>query len=117
MSTIEKGSLVLVTGVSGYIASNTANQLLEDGYNVRGTVRSLEKADWLYNLFDNKYGRGRFEAVVVPDMSVNHAFDDAVQGVSGICHMASVMTFSNKPEEVIPIVVSRLVKNSGILNR
>ena len=106
MSTLEKSSLVLVTGVSGYVASNTADRLLEDGYNVRGTVRSKEKADWLYGLFDSKYGKGRFEAVIVPDMNADHAFDEAVKGVKGVCHMASVMTFSDKPEEVIPTVVS-----------
>lgn len=105
MSTIEKGSLVLVTGVSGFVASHTALQFLEAGYKVRGTVRSLDKADWLYKLFDEKYGKGKFEAVVVPDMIVDGAFDEAVKGVSGVCHMASVMTFSDKPDEVIPTVV------------
>ena len=105
MSAIEKGSLVLVTGVSGYIASHTALQLLEAGYNVRGTVRSKEKAEWLYELFDKKYGKGTFEAVVVPDMMAEDAFNEAIKGVKGVCHMASVMTFSNKPEEVIPTVV------------
>jgi nucleoside-diphosphate-sugar epimerase len=44
MSTINKGDLVLITGVSGYIASQTANQFLEAGYRVRGTVRSEAKA-------------------------------------------------------------------------
>lgn len=78
---------------------------MEDGYRVRGTVRSLDKADWLYRLFDDKYGRGKFEAVEIPDMSADGAFDDAVKGVSGICHMATVTTFSDKPDEVIPIVV------------
>ena len=105
MATIEKGSLVLVTGVSGYIASQTANQFLEAGYRVRGTVRSRDKAEWLYKLFDEKYGKGKFEAVEVPDMMADGAFDEAVEGVDGICHMASVMTFSDKPDEVIPTVV------------
>lgn len=105
MATIEKGSLVLITGVSGFIASHTANQFLEDGYRVRGTVRSLEKADWLYKLFNEKYGNGKFEAVEVPDMMVDNAFDQAVKGVDGICHMASDMTFGGKPDETIPTVV------------
>ena len=105
MPTIEKGSLVLITGVSGYIASHTANQFLEAGYRVRGTVRSSDKADWLYKLFDETYGKGKFEAVVVPDMMTDNAFDDAVKDVSGICHVASVMTFSDNPDEVIPTVV------------
>lgn len=34
--------LVLVTGVSGYVASHVADQLLKAGYKVRGTVRSLK---------------------------------------------------------------------------
>ena len=105
MSTIEKGSLVLVTGVSGFIASQTANQFLEAGYRVRGTVRDLDKAKWLYEVFDEKYVKGKFEAVVVEDMNADDAFDEAIKGVSGVCHMASVMTFSDNPDEVIPIVV------------
>ena len=109
MSTIDKGSLVLVTGVGGFIASQTAYQLLEAGYKVRGTVRSLNKADWLYKLFDEKYGKGKFEAVEVPDMMAEGAFDEAVIGVNGICHMASVMTFSDKPDEVIPVVVGLMM--------
>lgn len=103
--TIEKGSLVLVTGVTGYIASQTVNQLLEAGYRVRGTVRDLEKAQWLYKLFDEKYGKDKFHAVVVADMMAPGAFDEAVQGVDGIVHMASVMSFSNKIDEVIPPTV------------
>lgn len=100
------GSLVLVTGASGYVASHIVDRLLADGHNVRGTVRSAEKADWLYGLFDKKYAKGRFEAVVVPDMSADGAFDDAVKAVDAICHTATVMTFSNKPEEVVPVVVN-----------
>ena len=33
---------VLVTGASGYIASHIVRLLLEKGYCVRGTVRSLQ---------------------------------------------------------------------------
>ena len=108
--TIEKGSLVLVTGVSGFIAGHIANQFLSDGYNVRGTVRSLDKIQWLQQLFDEKYGKGRFEAVEVRDMVDEGAFDEAVKGVSGICHTASVMTFSDKPDEVIPPVVCSVAR-------
>ena len=34
--------LVLVTGASGYIANHIVKQLIELGYRVRGTVRSLK---------------------------------------------------------------------------
>ena len=105
MSTIEKGSLVLITGVTGFIASHVALQFLEAGYRVRGTVRSEAKAKWLYDLFDHKYGKGKFETTLVPDMMAEGAFDQAVIGCSGIVHLASIMTFSDKPEEVIPPTV------------
>lgn len=87
------------------IASHVCDQLLQAGYQVRGTVRSEEKAKWLYELFDSKYGKGKFTAVTVPDMVADGAFDEAVKGVSGICHVASVLTFSKKVEEVIPPTV------------
>ena len=103
--TIEKGSLVLVTGVTGYIASHTANHVLEAGYRVRGTSRSKEKAQWLFDLFDEKYGKGKFEVSVVEDMMAEGAFDEAVKGVDGILHMASVLTFEEDPDKVIPPTV------------
>ena len=34
---------ILVTGASGFIAIHTIVQLLEQGYKVRGTVRSMAK--------------------------------------------------------------------------
>ncbi|KAK3670124.1 hypothetical protein LTR78_009971 [Recurvomyces mirabilis] len=105
MSVVAKGSTVLVTGANGYIAGHVCDQLLQAGYKVRGTVRSHEKGKWMYELFDKKYGSGQFEAVEVPDMVADGAFDSAVKGVSGICHVASVLSFSNKADEVIPPVV------------
>ncbi|KAJ7164479.1 hypothetical protein C8R46DRAFT_1163819 [Mycena filopes] len=104
-TTIEKGSRVLVTGANGFIASHVVDQLLAAGYNVRGTSRSAEKSKWLSELFSKKYGPGRFESVAVPDMVADGAFDEAVKGVSGICHLASVITFSDKVDEVVPPTV------------
>jgi dihydroflavonol-4-reductase len=38
------GDLVLVTGASGYVAGHCILQLLENGYHVRGTLRSSKRA-------------------------------------------------------------------------
>lgn len=70
MSTINKGDLILITGATGYIGSNVADQALEAGYKVRGTTRSKAKGQWLNDLLEKKYGEGRFELVEVPDMLV-----------------------------------------------
>jgi len=105
-SNLPKGSLILVTGANGFVASHVVDRLLQAGFNVRGSVRSDEKGKWLHQVFGSKYGKDRFETVIVPDMQANGAFDAAVKGVAGICHTASIMTFVDKPEEVIPTVVS-----------
>ncbi|KFY11158.1 hypothetical protein V492_04624 [Pseudogymnoascus sp. VKM F-4246] len=100
-----QGSLVLVTGSNGYIGSHIADQVLKAGYHVRGTVRDASKAEWTTKLFAERYGAGKYSAVVVPDMAVEGAFDDAVKGVQGIIHSASIITFSPDPAAVIPQTV------------
>lgn len=79
---IPKDSWVLVTGVNGYVASHTADQLLQQGYRVRGTVRDPSKSRWIEHLFHEKYGADRFELVRVDDMTAPGAFDQAVKGKS-----------------------------------
>ncbi|EAQ92052.1 hypothetical protein CHGG_00287 [Chaetomium globosum CBS 148.51] len=69
------GSRVLVTGVSGFIGSHIADQLLAEGYLVTGTARDISKISWLQLLFDRNYGAGKFEVVQVPDLSKPGAFD------------------------------------------
>lgn len=78
------GSLILVTGANGYIGSHIANILLQEGYNVRGTVR--DRKPWLDALFQDKYGAGKFESVVIPDLGVQEDLERALDGVSGVIH-------------------------------
>jgi len=100
---IPKGSLVLVTGANGYVAAQVVKHFLERGYRVRGTVRDLERASWLVSdVFKTYADRSDLELVQVRDMAADHAFDDAVRGVSAIAHVASVVTFGPDPNRVIP---------------
>ena len=79
-SAFPPGSLVLVAGVSGFIASHTVEQLLLARYYVRGTVCDERKAIWTTELLAERHGTGKFSAAVVPDMSVLGAFDEEVKG-------------------------------------
>ncbi|CAC9890405.1 unnamed protein product [Aureobasidium pullulans] len=106
MPAIEKGSTVLVTGANGFIGSHIIDQLLQLDYKVRGTVRTEAKGKWVQDYFDEKYGHGKLELVVVPDMSKKGAFDDAVKGCSGVAHVASNLSFSKDPNDVIPEVIA-----------
>ncbi|PHH92380.1 hypothetical protein CDD83_7662 [Cordyceps sp. RAO-2017] len=111
MQAIAEGSLVLVTGVNGYIASHIAEQLLEHGFRVRGTVRDGYKADYMHAVFDEKYGKDAFEVQIVKDMAVDGAFDDAIKGCAGVMHVASDLTLDPDPYKVIPMVVAG-IKNA-----
>lgn len=103
---IPAGSLVLVTGATGFVASHVIIQLLERGYRVRGTVRDLDKASWLTkDAFATYAGRGDLELVTVADLGAEHAFDDAMDGIAAIVHVASVVTFAPDPHEVVPRTV------------
>ena len=99
---VPQGSLVLVTGVNGFIASHIADQFLRYGYKVRGTTRNTEKNAWLSAFFSKKYGPGSFELVSVPDMVAPGAFDDAVKGAAAVVHTASIFTLDPNPHNVIP---------------
>ncbi|KAM5349766.1 hypothetical protein ACJ41O_006271 [Fusarium nematophilum] len=102
---IPQGSLVLVTGANGFLGSHITDQFLRHGYRVRGAVRRLEKHDWLSEIFQGKYGPGRFELFKVPDMTGDKAFDEAIKGVSIVAHAASVMSLDPDPNNVVPNVI------------
>lgn len=82
MPPLPEGSTVLVTGANGYVASHIVDQLLQYGFNVRGTVRATWKGDWLREHMLAKYGEGKLDIRVVPDMSAEGAFDEVVKGSS-----------------------------------
>ncbi|KAJ7186147.1 D-lactaldehyde dehydrogenase [Mycena filopes] len=99
MPAISKGK-VLVTGANGFIAAWVVRSLLEEGFAVRGTARSADKCAHLREIFAS-FG-DRFELVVVPDITKEGAFDEAVQGVDAIEHTASPFHLhAVEPDELI----------------
>ncbi|KAK4139575.1 cinnamoyl-CoA reductase [Dichotomopilus funicola] len=104
---IPKGSRILVTGANSYIGSHIVDLLLELGYAVRGTVR--ENKPWLNALFEKKYGKGQFETVIIPSLEAPGAFESALADVAGVVHVASVVSFSSDPNEVVTPVVAATI--------
>lgn len=94
-STLTLGSTVLVTGITGYIGSHVADQLLQAGFKVRGTVRNVEKAAGLLKNWESKFGAGQVDLVVVQDISKPGAFDEAVKGYFKIQHPLLSTTHTN----------------------
>jgi nucleoside-diphosphate-sugar epimerase len=102
---IPTGSIVVVSGANGNIASHIVDQLIKTGYIVRGTVRDVKKNTWLIEHFSNVYGPGKIELVQVSDMSISGCFDDAVKGASGFIHTATPVMENIDPNAVIPAVI------------
>jgi dihydroflavonol-4-reductase len=82
--------LVGVTGASGYVAGHVIAQLLERGYRVRGTVRSVA-ADKVAHL------REKFPALelVEADLLEEGSFDAFAAGCDYIQHTASPFVVAN----------------------
>jgi nucleoside-diphosphate-sugar epimerase len=122
---IPKGSTVVITGANGYIASHVADILVGLGYLVRGTVRS--EKPWLDQLFEEKYGKGKFHTVVLPDLAAEGVYKDVIKGAAGFIHVVSALllssltsyitgltiflqasdvSFDTDPNQVIPVVIN-----------
>uniref|UniRef100_A0A7N0VM29 NAD-dependent epimerase/dehydratase domain-containing protein n=1 Tax=Kalanchoe fedtschenkoi TaxID=63787 RepID=A0A7N0VM29_KALFE len=85
--------LVCVTGASGYIASWIVKLLLQRGYTVNATVRSIRDTKKIAHLLALDGADERlhlFEA----DLLEEGSFDSAIQGCQGVFHTASPVLVS-----------------------
>jgi dihydroflavonol-4-reductase len=80
---------VLVTGVSGFIAAHVARQLLDDGHEVRGTVRALAKADDVKAMLAKAGADVSRLTLVQADLEAEAGWRDAVAGCDFVQHVAS----------------------------
>ena len=81
--------LVLVTGISGYIARHVAHVLLNRGYKVRGTVRSMSKADSVKADLAKAGADTTDLTFVEANLESDDNWDEAVNGCTYIQHIAS----------------------------
>nr|XP_006823935.1 PREDICTED: bifunctional dihydroflavonol 4-reductase/flavanone 4-reductase-like [Saccoglossus kowalevskii] len=81
--------LVLVTGASGYIASHVVQQLLKNGYRVRGTVRSKKNATKVQHLLNLCPDAQHELELVEADLLDVESWKPAVDGCSHVIHVAS----------------------------
>ncbi|KAI9328453.1 hypothetical protein DFJ73DRAFT_665260 [Zopfochytrium polystomum] len=99
--------LVLVTGVTGFVAAHVAKELLSRGFHVRGTVRSLAKAEHLKTVLPHP---ANLSFAVVKDLTDAGAFDDAVKGADYVIHCASPFHF--KTQDVYRDMIDPAVKGT-----
>ncbi len=82
---------VLVTGASGFIAQHTIILLLRAGYRVRGTLRSLDKADATRAVLAAHLGPDQLARLelVAAELLQDDGWREAVRGCRYVLHMAS----------------------------
>lgn len=94
---MHKGDLALVTGITGYMATWLAKDLLEQGYRVRGTYRSEGKLPFIQELLPGV-------ELVKADLNGDAGWHEALADVQFLFHVASpqaVATENHRSETVI----------------
>lgn len=94
---------VVVTGASGLIAKHTIAEFLRRGHSVRGTLRSLSKADDVRRTITRLGADPSNLTFVVADLTKDAGWDEAVAGASVVVHTASPfpMTQPDNAEDLI----------------
>lgn len=81
--------LVLVTGITGFLAAHVANELLKENYRIRGTVRNLKDENRIKPIRDlAKNGKYQIEFVQADLLNAND-WKNVVKDCSTVFHVAS----------------------------
>jgi len=98
--------LVLVTGGAGFIAVHCILQLLNTGYRVRATLRSLDRAAAVRAMLrEGGVEAGERLSFIQADLSADANWDEAVKGCTYVLHVASPtpkLNFKHEDEMIIP---------------
>jgi len=123
MAQTDKQKIVLVTGGTGFVGIHCILQLLQKGYRVKTTVRSLKRQDEVINMLKNG-GITDFSQLtfVEADLTNDANWDKAVDGCDYVLHVASPISLSIPKDEndmIRPAVdgalrVLKAARNGGV---
>ncbi|KAJ3508973.1 hypothetical protein NLJ89_g5463 [Agrocybe chaxingu] len=102
------GELLLITGVSGHVGFRVLAEALQAGYRARAVVRRAEQATKIKATKSISPYADKVEFAVIPDLSVDGAFDAHTNGVSYILHVAAQQFTSVD----VPIDVAEFAKSN-----
>ena len=94
---------VLVTGATGFIALHCIQQLLDQGYQVKGTVRSITKKNEVIDSMKKNSLHPENLTIVYADLLKDEGWNEAVEGCRYVLHVASpfVLEEPNHEDDLI----------------
>lgn len=102
---MNKHTTVLVTGASGFVGIHCVAALLREGYQVRGTVRSLKKEAALRKTVAKLVNADERFSLVEADLLQDAGWNEAVAGCDYVLHVASpfpLMEPEHEDDLIIP---------------
>lgn len=89
---------VLVTGISGFVGQHCAAELLRKGYRVRGSVRSMKKAESVRQGLQSAAPVEHLEFVEL-DLLEEAGWEEAMEGCTYVLHVASPFVIAEPSDE------------------
>lgn len=112
----DKNTPILVTGASGYIASWIVKFLLEEGYKVRGTVRSTKAFAKIAQLEKLKEAHPDQLELFEADLLKKGSFDEAAKGCQILIHTASPFFISKIKDPTKQLIEPALEGTKNVLS-
>lgn len=108
MENVQTKKIVLVTGGTGFLGIHTVLQLLQQGYEVKTTLRSLAKKDTILKVLQEG-GITDFShlSFIEADLTSDNNWDEAVKGCDYVLHVASPFPGQDPKDENELIIPAR----------
>lgn len=90
---------VLVTGATGFIGLHCIKQLLDRGYSVNGTLRSLDRQAEVIDSLERNNTPTRHLSLFEVDLNRDSGWDSAIRDCSYVLHVASPFVLTDEDED------------------
>ena len=87
---------VLVTGATGFIGLHCIHQLLNEGFIVNGTLRSMDRKDEVLDSLESHNTSAEHLSLFEADLLSDDGWDAAIEGCDYLLHIASPFVLSNE---------------------